>query len=96
MSRKITGEPLTATEKLQKDVSETTDAAVRQGQRDVDKAKAIGGGYVEQTKGLAQSAIDTAKVMVSQRGERGMETNHECFIDLPPSTRHRRAKDRYR
>jgi hypothetical protein len=84
MSKKITGEPLTATEKLQKDVSETKDAAVSQGERDVNQAKAVGAGYVEQVKGLAQSTIDTAKVLLSQRGERGMETNHECFIDLPP------------
>ena len=64
MGKKFTGEPLTATEKLRKDVSETTDAAVAQGEN--DQAKVVGAGYVEQAKGHAQNAIDTAKVMISQ------------------------------
>ena len=71
----LTDEPVSATEKLQRDVSETTDAAVLQGKKDVDQAKTVGAGYVEQARGLAQSALDTAKVMVSQRAEQGMETN---------------------
>ena len=75
---------MTATEKLQKDISETKDVAVSQGQKDVDSAKAVGAEYVEQAKGLAQGALDTAKVMVFQRGERGMEANYECPIGLPP------------
>ena len=73
MGKKFTGEPLTATEKLRKDVSETTDAAVSEGARDVDQAKALGVGYVEQVKGLAQSALDTAKVMISQHNQQGIE-----------------------
>ena len=52
------------------------DAAVSQGEKHVDvalsqvekDAKAVGAGYVEQIRGLAQSAIDTAKVIISQRG----------------------------
>ena len=71
MGKKFTGEPLTATEKLRKDVSETTDAAVAQGEKDVHQAKAVGAGYVEQAKGHAQTAIDTAKVMISQRRRAG-------------------------
>ena len=44
-----------------------TNAAVAQGEKDVDQAKVVGAGYVEQAKGPAQNAIDTVKVMVSQR-----------------------------
>ena len=58
---------MTATEKLRKDVSKMTNAAVAQGEKDVDQAKVVGAGYVEQAKGPAQNAIDTVKVMVSQR-----------------------------
>ena len=63
---------MTATDKLQKTTNdaisqgkETKDAAILKGQKDVDEAKAVGGGYVEQVRGLALSALDTAKVMVS-------------------------------
>lgn len=71
MGKKFTGEPLTATEKLQRDVSKTTDAAVKQGEKDVEQAKAVGAGYVEQVKGLAQNGVHTAKVMVPQRQRAG-------------------------
>lgn len=84
MGKEHTGEPMTATDKLQKDVSKTTNAAVSEGKKDVDHVKAVGAGYVEQAKDLARSAIETAQVMVSERGERCMEANHECPIDLPP------------
>ena len=71
MGKKFTGEPLTATEKLQRDVSKTTDAAVKQGEKDVEQAKAVGAGYVEQVKALAQNGVDTTKVMVPQRQRAG-------------------------
>ena len=68
-SLKLTDEPMTATEKLQKDFSETTNAAVSEGQKNVDQAKAAGAGYVDQVRGLAQGALDTAKVIIYKRGE---------------------------
>ena len=54
--------------------------------KNVYDAKAGGAGYVEQGKGLAQSAIDTAKVKFSERGKRGTEADHECpiMIDSTP------------
>ena len=79
---------------------ETTDAALSETQKNVYDAKDVGAGYVEQVRGLAQSALDTAKVMVSEHDERGTEANHECPIGLPPRVRrqriHRRANYRYR
>ena len=64
-----TGEPKTATDKLQKTTDsaisqgkETTDAAVSQGKEIVEQTKPVGAEYVEEVKGLAQSALDTAQV----------------------------------
>jgi len=63
MSEGYTGESTTsATDKLQRDVLETTNAAVSEGKNDVDHAKAVGAGYVEQVKALAQTTIETAQV----------------------------------
>jgi hypothetical protein len=62
MGKKFTGEPTTATERFQKDASETKDAAVSQGQKSVDDTKALSREYVEQVKELARGAIETAQV----------------------------------
>jgi isocitrate lyase len=62
LGEEYTGESMTATEKLQKDASEKTNAAVSEGKDNVDHAKAVGSEYVEQVKELARSAIGTAQV----------------------------------
>lgn len=62
MGKEYTGEPMTATDKLQRDVSKTTNAAISEGKKDVDHVKAVGSGYVEQVKELARNAIGTAQV----------------------------------
>ena len=62
MGKKITGKPMSATDKLQRDVSETTNAAISEGKKDADRVKDVGAGYVEQVKELARSAIETAQV----------------------------------
>lgn len=65
MGEEYTGEPMTATDKLQRDASITTNAAVSEGKHDVDDVKAVGAGYVEQVKALARTAIETAQVWLS-------------------------------
>jgi hypothetical protein len=41
MGSEYTGEPMTATDKLQRDVSKTTNAAISEGKKDVDHVKAV-------------------------------------------------------
>lgn len=53
---------MAATDKLQRDASNATNAAVLEGKKDVDHVKAVGTEYVEQVKALAQSAIETMQV----------------------------------
>ena len=62
MGKKIKSEPMAATDKLQRDVSETTNAAISEGKKDVDHVRDVGAGYVGQVKELSQSAIETAQV----------------------------------
>lgn len=64
MGSKYTGEPITAAKQFVADASRTTDAAVVEGKKDVDKAKAASAGYVEQAKNLTSTAIETAQVQV--------------------------------
>lgn len=47
---------------LGKDAKATTDAAVAEGQRDVEAAKEAGAGYVSQAKDLAASTLAAAQV----------------------------------
>jgi hypothetical protein len=50
-------------DQFQQQASKTLDAAVAQGQHDVDAAKStIGSEYVDQAKALATSAVKTAQV----------------------------------
>lgn len=55
---------MTATDKLQRDASKMTNAAVSEGKSDLDHVKAVGEGYVEQVKALARTAIETAQVCI--------------------------------
>ena len=71
MGKKITGEPMSATDKLQRDVSETTNAAISEGKKDVDHVKDVGAGYVEQVKELARSAVETAQVWFLSAASKG-------------------------
>ncbi|KAL0951525.1 hypothetical protein HGRIS_008209 [Hohenbuehelia grisea] len=57
----LTGETTTAAGQFKHEASATTNAAVAQGQHDVEAAKAAGAGYVEQAKALAGSALATAQ-----------------------------------
>jgi hypothetical protein len=41
LGKEYTGEPMTATDKLQRDVSKTTNAAISEGKKDVDQVKAV-------------------------------------------------------
>ncbi|KAG6910545.1 hypothetical protein DXG01_009964 [Tephrocybe rancida] len=69
----LTGAPLTASNKLQEQASAKTNAAVAEGQHDVEAAKAVGAGYVEQAKELVDKAIITAQsyLPASVGGEAG-------------------------
>ena len=62
MGKEYTGEPMTASDKLQGDVSKMTKTAITEGKEDVDHVKAVGAEYVEQVKELARNAIGTAQV----------------------------------
>jgi len=57
----LTGDPPTAVDQLKIDASRTTEAAVAEGKHDVQQAKVVSAGYVEQAKSLANSALETAK-----------------------------------
>lgn len=50
-------------DQLQQQAKQTTNAAVAEGQYDVEAAKATGAGYLDQAKSLASSAITTAQVI---------------------------------
>lgn len=50
---------------LRAGVEETTDAAVAEGQKNVQAAASAGAGYIEEAKSLASSAISTAAVGLS-------------------------------
>jgi len=66
------GAPLTPTalDQFQQQASKTLDAAVAQGQHDVDAAKStIGSEYVDQAKALATSAVKTAQSYLPQTAE---------------------------
>lgn len=62
MGEEYTGAPMSATDRLQRDASKTTNAAVSEGKNDIDHVKAVGAEYVEQVKELARSVIETAQV----------------------------------
>ena len=47
---------------LRAKVEETTDAAVAEGQKDVQEASSAGASYIEGAKNLASSAFSTAAV----------------------------------
>jgi len=56
----VTGRTYDAVTQLRAKVEETTDAAVAEGQRNVQAAVNAGASYLEQAKDLASSAISTA------------------------------------
>lgn len=58
----LTGAAPSAVDQFERQAKQTTDAAVAEGQHDVEAAKATGAGYVEQAKTLASNAISTAQV----------------------------------
>lgn len=60
-----TGEPNTAAAQFRHEVTAKTDEAVGQGQHDVEEAKAVGAGYVEQAKTMASNVLATAQVRVA-------------------------------
>jgi uncharacterized protein YhfF len=62
MGSKYTGEPTTAADQLRADASRTTSAAVAEGKKDVDKAKDIGAGFVQELKDYAKCTIETIQV----------------------------------
>lgn len=57
-----TGEPDTAAAQFRHEVTAKTNEAVGQGQHDVEEAKAVGAGYVEQAKTMAGNVLATAQV----------------------------------
>ncbi|KAF5384829.1 hypothetical protein D9615_001306 [Tricholomella constricta] len=59
--RALTGTPPSAIDQLQQQARQKTEAAVAEGHHDVDAAKAVGAGYVEQVKTMAAHAIATAQ-----------------------------------
>ena len=73
MSKGLTGERVSTTDKLKEDVSERTGAAISAGKNSVsegkERVKAEAPGYADQAKGLAKSAIETVQVMISERDE---------------------------
>ena len=60
--RSLTGEAPSAVDQLRHDASKTTEAAVAEGERDVEAAKSAGAGLVDQAKGLIGNAISTGQV----------------------------------
>jgi hypothetical protein len=74
---------MTATDKLQRDVSKTTNAAISEGKKDVDHVKDVGAGYVEQVIELARSAIETAQVWFLSETSREWKLTTNV-LDLPP------------
>ncbi len=61
----VTGNVYDAVTQLRAKVEDTTDAAVTEGQKDVQAAVNTGANYLEQVKSLASSAISTAAVCLS-------------------------------
>jgi hypothetical protein len=61
MGSKYTGEPTTAADKFRGDASRTTNAAVAEGKKDVDKAKDAGAGFVQEVKDYAKCTIETVQ-----------------------------------
>jgi len=57
----LTGTPPSAVDQFQAQAKEKTNAAVEEGQRDVEAAKASGANYVEQAKEMAASAVNAAQ-----------------------------------
>jgi uncharacterized protein YwqG len=51
-----------ALDQLKQQVKQTTDAAVAEGQRNVEETKAAGEGYIEQAKQIATNIVGTAQV----------------------------------
>ena len=76
-----------ATDKLQRDVTKTTNAAVSEGKNDVDHVKAVGVGYVEQVKALAQTAIETAQVWFLLASALQARMLTVIVQDIPPCIR---------
>ncbi|KAG7099584.1 hypothetical protein E1B28_001414 [Marasmius oreades] len=60
----FTGEPTSAMDQLQYTAKQTTDAAVNEGHRDVEAAKATGEGYVNQVKNMAANAAASVNATV--------------------------------
>jgi hypothetical protein len=60
--KEFTGEPPSATEKLQTQAKDITNTAVSEGKQDVNAATATGAGYIDQAKAVAVNAVQTAQV----------------------------------
>ena len=60
--RSLTREAPSAVDQLRHEVTKTTEAAVAEGERDVEAAKSAGAELVDQAKGLVGNAISTGQV----------------------------------
>lgn len=85
-----TGEPNTAAAQFRHEVTAKTDEAVGQGQHDVEEAKAVGAGYVEQAKTMASNVLATAQsylpTSLSGGGSTDGSGNGTSFTDTVVST----------
>ncbi|KAN0124821.1 hypothetical protein V8E52_001373 [Russula decolorans] len=81
-----TGNTYDAVTQLRAGVEETTDAAVAEGQKDVQEAANAGAGYIEGAKNLASSAFSTAASYLPASLTGGTAGNHAPSGSVPPST----------
>jgi hypothetical protein len=66
----LTGTTPSAVDQFQRQAKQTTNAAVVEGQHDVEAAKATGASYIDQAKSLASSAISTAQVLMGSSSKK--------------------------
>lgn len=83
----VTGNAFDAVTQLRAEVGETTDAAVAEGQKDVQAVANAGASYLGQAKDLASSAISTAAVGLRSVFPWGFELCAYCLMQsyLPTS-----------
>ncbi|KAG6334950.1 hypothetical protein ID866_4129 [Astraeus odoratus] len=60
MGPEITGDTVTGLDVLRHEAEQRTNAAAAHGQQDIEKAKEVGAGYVEQAKSVAGNVITSA------------------------------------
>ncbi|KAF5368451.1 hypothetical protein D9758_002276 [Tetrapyrgos nigripes] len=63
--KEFTGEPPSATDKLQSQAKDITNTAASEGKQDVDAATAAGAGYLNQAKAMATNAVQTAQEYIN-------------------------------